>query len=311
MTIYKGYGVRFTPSGGTAKLIGGITAQSLMLGSQVQAQETAGAKYAQSGNIVSMKPRGMFTSHSVGALAVALGLNGACLAGGSSPGLEMWELSYERCGSITASGTPHRKLIVPNGIVIPRSIECSHQQDATMSAEVIAAYDGTNDPVIISGGQSAPTGLTDAFRFTLGPISVAGIDITNVMNMSIDFGNNAKTDGGDSELFDSHIEVTQILPTITIRTKDVTKFAASGAIPLRGSRATHADTSIVLRRRVNGTGTFSTSDDNIEITADGIVNWEDVWNAQANGRGEATIKITCMDDGTNAPLVIVDDFEPA
>jgi hypothetical protein len=309
MSLYKGYGVRITPSGGSATLIGGITQQSIGLGTQITTQQTAGNAYSSIGTINAIKPRGMFTTYSVGALATVLGLRGACLAGGSSPGLEMWELLYTACGAISATSTPHRKIVIPNGLVIPKTISCSHQQDATMSAEAIATYDGTNLPVIPSASQAAPTGLEDAFRFTLGPVTVGGIAVTGNTSISVDFGNNATTDGGDSAPYDQSIEVTQIVPKITITTRDVAKFAASGAIPLAGLHGTHANTSIVLRRRVNGTASFSTEADSIEITADCIVNFEDVWNAQANGRGEATITLTCLDDGTNAPIVIDAAFD--
>lgn len=310
MSIYKGYGVRITPSGGSATLIGGITQQSLPLGTEITTQQTAGATYARVGTINAIKPRGMFTTYNVGTLATLLGLRGACLAGGAAPGLEMWELKYTKCGAIDVTTTPHRKLVIPNGIVIPKTIQCSHQQDATMSAEAIATYDGTNDPVLIVASQAAPTGLTDAFRFTLGAITIAGVTFAGNLDVSVDFGNNAVTDGGDSDVFDTHIEITQIVPTITIRVRDVAQFASAG-LPLRGKHGEHTDTSIVLRRRVNGTASFSTDADNILITADCIANFEDVWSAQANGRGEATVKLTCLDDGTNAPIIIVADHELA
>jgi hypothetical protein len=310
MSLYKGYGVRITPSGGSATLIGGITQQSIPLGTQITTQQTAGNAYSSIGTINAIKPRGMFTTYSVGALATVLGLRGACLAGGANPGLEMWELLYTACGAISVASTPHRKLVIPNGIVIPKTISCSHQQDATMTAEAIATFDGTNDPVIIAASQATPTGLADDFRFTLGAVTVAGVTITGILSISVDFGNNATTDGSDSEVFDQNIEITQIVPKITITTRDVAKFA-SGSLPLRGKHGEHTDTSIVLRRRVNGTGSFSTDADSIEITADCIANFEDVWNAQANGRGEATIMLTCLDDGTNAPIVIDAAFDAA
>lgn len=310
MDLYKGYGIRITPSGGSATLIGGITQQSLPLGSEVTAQQTAGNSYAAIGTINAIKPRGMFTTYSVGALVGLLGLRGACLAGGANPGLEMWELRYTACGALATTTTPHRKLTIPNGLVIPKTIECSHQQDATMSAEAIATFDGTNDPVIIGESQAAPTGLTDTFRFTLGAIEIADVAFEGNLSVSIDFGNNATTDGGDSEVFDQNIEITQVLPTITIRTRDVAKFAAAASgIPLRGAKGTHLNTSIVLRRRINGTASFSTAADSIRITADCVCNFDDVFTAQANGRGEASIKLTALDDGTNAPLVITTNFD--
>jgi hypothetical protein len=312
MSLRKGYGVRITPSGGALVTIGGVTQQSMMTGSEILTQETAGTAFVSNASINAIRPRGTFTTHSVGALWTALGLRGACLAGGANPGFEMHELLYSACGALVTTTTPHRKLTIPNGLVIPQNIECSHQQDATMSAEVIATHDGTNDPVIIGETVAMPTGLTDTHRFTLGAVSVGNISVTGILSVSVDFGNNATGDSADSNPFDDNVELTQILPTITIRTRDVAKFAAAATgIPLRGLKGIHTNTSIVLRRRVNGTASFSTAADNIRITADCLINWDEVFNAAANARGEGTIRLTCLDDATNAPVVIVTNFEPA
>lgn len=308
--LSKGYGVRLTPSGGSATLIGGITNQVVSFESEQIAEATAGNIYARQGEITRVHPRAQFTSHAVGAVADLLGLTGACLSGGANPGAEFWELALDGCGKVKSGATDHRKFIIPNGAAVMRSISASHRQAATVQVEVLSYWDGTNDPIIISESQPAPTGLDDTHRFQLGLVRIGSHTIAGNLSIEIDLGNEIAPDGGDSDPFDSHIVQQSVIPRITLRTRDVAKFAAS-IIPLRGLRGTHANTEIVLRRRVNGTSGFSNTSDNIRITADVMANWETAFDAAGNNRGEASLTMTALDDGTNAPLVIATNFDPS
>lgn len=308
---FRAYGVGIRPDGAVSTtLIGGVENQSMPLGSQHVAEETAGAIYAGQAHVTEIKPRGSFGSYAVGSLLTLLGLRGAYLNGGASAGFEMHQIQLDEVGMVK-SGTVHRKLVIPNGLIVPRSISCSHRQSAMLSAEAISIFDGTNAPVQILESQAAPTGLTDTHRFTLGAITVAGVTFAGNLSVEIDFGNNSDSDGGDSEPYDSNIETTQVLPTITIRGKDVKRFADTNGIPLVGSLGVHADTSIVLRRRVRGTAAFSEAADSIKITAEAMAAIDDPFQSSGNRRGEIALKLTCLDDGTNAPLVFDTAFDNA
>lgn len=298
---YAGYGVSIKADGDvSATLIGGVENQSMAINSQVVAEETAGTEYARQGHITEVKPRGSFSCYSVGAVLAKLGLRGAYLAGGNAAGFTLYQLKRDEIGVI-AAGSVHRALFIPNGLAMIRSISASHRQSATVNVDVMSLWDGTNNPLIIAETQAAPTGLDDTHRFSLGSISIGGIAFEGNLSVDIDFGNNADSDGGDSDLYDRNIEVSQILPTITIRGKEVANFSAS--LGLAGILGTHANTSIQLRRRTRGTGAFSGSADSIKITAEAIVTVEDAFTASGNKRGEMSIKLTCLDDSSNAPLV--------
>lgn len=303
MDHYDGYGVGIKDKDALSlTLVGGIENQSLGLNSQHTAEETAGADFARQGHVTEIKPRGSFSSYSVNTLIDLLGIRGASLAGGANAGFELYQLKKTETGEL-ASGAVHRKLVIPNGLILPRSISVSHRQSAIMSAEVLSIFDGTNNPVIIAPAIAAPTGLDDTHRFSMGEITIGGVTLTGNLSVSIDFGNSAASEGGDSDVYDSKIEVGQILPTISIRGKDVAKFADTGGIKLTGALGTHANTKIVLRRRSRGTGEYSTGADHILITAEAMIAIDDAFSASGNKRGEIGLKLTCLDDGTNAPLV--------
>ena len=307
MDIHTGYGVRITPSGGSATLIGGVENQSCPIDVEHMAKPSAGNPFASAGQIVKVQPRGLFSSYQLDVLLPLLGLRGACLAGGVNPGLEMFQLAGEKCGAVK-SGNVHRKLVIPNGLVVARSISVSHRQSAQMQCEALSVFDGTNAPVIVAENQAAPTGLTHTHEFTLGPITVplpgggGSQQLEGNLELQVNFNNRAETDGGDSDPHDTHIQVPEIIPDLTIKTRDIAKFKDS-AIPLKGLHMEHTTFSVVLRRYLRAQAGFSDAAEHIKLTFDGMLNFEEVWSAQANKRGEASLKFTALDDNTNAPIV--------
>lgn len=309
MDLHTGYSVRITPDGGTATLLNGVTQQSVRTGSEHAAEATAGNAYANTGSINRIQPAATFSCLDVAEVIDLLGLRGACLAGGSSPGAEFYELALDACGTVKAL-TSHRRNILPNGLALIRRISCGHRQNASVDVEVLTHYDGTNNPLIPEDSVAAPTGLAAPTLFTLGPVSLNGVEFTGNLQVDIDFAIEAETDGGDSDVYDTSIVIAQIIPKFTIRGREVAKFATASGIPLEGAKGTHANTSIILRKRTPRTASFSDNADNIEITGDAMISVDEAWSAQANRRGEIGLMGTCLDDGTNAPLVFDTSYDP-
>jgi IS5 family transposase len=94
-------------------------------------------------------------------------------------------------------------------------------------------------------------------------------------------------------------------PTIRISGKNLAKFIAAD-IPLAGKGATHANTSIVLRKRLQTAAGFvaNATAEHVLITAAGMAAWEQVHSATGNGRVEDVLLLTCRHDGTNTPIVV-------
>lgn len=305
--LYSPYSVRLTPSGGSATLINGITSQSIRTGTEQMAEPTAGNSYANFVTVPGIKPGASFSSLDILTLIPLLGLRGACLAGGASPGAEFFQLALENCGTVKVGATAHRKMILPNGLAIPRSLNVQHRGDATVDCEVLTYFDGTNNPIIPTEGIAAPTGLAASTRYTLGTVEVNGVVISEVTSIGVDFGNGAATSGGDSNYFDTRIEVATVVPKITIRSRNVAQFNAGSGVTLLGLAGAHADTEIVLRKRLPSVAGFSASSDHCLITAACAINVDEAYNASANQHGEFGLILTCFDDGTNAPILF--DFE--
>ena len=304
MSRSVGYGVDID---GT--VVGGITEQSIDTGAEVNSEVTAGGTAPQFGELATVATGGQFTGHDVAALLGELGSRGLCITGGADVGFGLWTLLKNDCGTI-ASGSVHRKMIIPNGLIVPRTLTVSQGQRASLSCEVFGIYDGTNDPIIVTASVAAPTGLTDLIGYHLGPTTVGGVELTKITQISMDFGIDVQQEYDDGESFPRSLHIGKVQPTMTITTHDVEKFGTgAGKIPLRGLFGTHANTHTVLRKRDIGTAAFVTGANQAKFSMGGMVTARQVASASGNSPHSMEVMITSLDDQTNEMVVMAFDHE--
>lgn len=300
MTRYSPYGIEVLPDGGALLLVGGVTEQSIDTGVEVNAEMTAGSVSPQFGEINVANSGGRFTTHAINAVLGAIGLEGACLTGDDDVGFAVWTLKREPCGSLS-SGSVHRKLVIPNGRIVPISLSIQQGKRAALVCQVNSLYDGTNLPLLIQTAKAAPTGLDDAVGFHLGEVKIANITLEHVTGLEINFGNEVTPNYDSGEIYPTSLHIAAHKPTLTISTSAPGGFDSSG-IELTGKHSTHLNSSIVLRRRILGTGTFSDAAEHIKFTVDGVCHYKE-FAASGNNQWTASVMVTALDDGTNRPLV--------
>ena len=290
---------RFIPYGVVinSTTIGGITDQSIDTGAEVNSEVTAGGTSPQFGELAAIATGGQFQGHDVAAMLTAIGSRGLCLEGDDAPGFALWTLTKNDCGTL-ASGSVHRKLIIPNGLVVPRTLTIQQGQRASLTCEVFGIFDGTNDPIIVSTSLAAPTGLTDVIGFHLGETKVGNVAITNIQQISLDFGIEVQPEYDDGESFPKSLHIGKVQPVMSITTHDVSKFGSSG-VPLQGLAGTHANTYTIARKRAIGTSSFVAAAEHAKLTMAGVVTVKQAANASSNGVHGMTIMVTSLDDGTN------------
>lgn len=301
------WGVQVQPSGGSLTTIGGVSSQSIDNGIDVQTDITAGQTSPTFGSINKVQPGGKFNCYDISKVMSTIGTRGVCLAGGSGPGFVLYSLSRSDCGT-KQSGSVHRKLTIPNGRCVPRTLSVQQDKRASIACEVMSYYDGTNDPLIVATGVAAPTGLEDLIGYHLHSVVVGGVALARVGGLEANFGNEIVAEYDDGEVFPHSLNVNSHAPTLTVNTFDLSKFG-SGGIPLRGLAATHADSYFILRRKIIGTAGFSTEADAIKVTFAGMV-YVSSQEASGNTPGSMTVNVTTLDDGTNDMFVPDYAFDP-
>lgn len=287
-----------------AAVIGAIMRRSIKTGSEVRQECTTGEVFARFQALYAQKPMAEFQTRQ---LAVALG---ACALTGTAltsvaPFLVYAQKNTE--GGTRASGGNHRKWTINEGIVIPRRLTVEHQGDAVIDYDVLATYDGSNEPVVISESQTLPS-VTDAERFTIGGLTLTDTDggtytLTQMKRLEIDFGVQAETVGADSDIWDTSSRIVEIQPSIKISGID-SQWWHANVVPLTGRNIRHSGTKIYLRKRAEG-GTFvpDGTAEHLKFTAAGMAVTEG-FDGQGNQLDENTIYFPLKFDGTNNPIVI-------
>jgi hypothetical protein len=283
-------------------VIGGITRQSIAMQSIVQSEARSGEVYARLQALTEQRPRLTFTTNAVAAAldkAALVGLDISTL----STGLHLIAQKHADGGTRTAGAT-HRKYTLNDGLLFPTRLTCQHGGDAELEYEVIATYDGSNDPIVIADSQALPSGLDDAERFTLGSMTIESVTFDHLRSFELDFGLRVEAEGSDSDIWPTIVTIIEILPVIRLRGVDI-EWAKAANVPLIGLAATHTNTAIYLRKRADG-GTFvaDATAEHIKFTAAGYATIETVFDAQGNETGETELVMPLVYDGTNDPLVI-------
>lgn len=291
---------------GEAVILPGILDQSAPTNTEVRQIPTSNSLYPEFQSVVAQKPMYRFSTLAIKSALGASGLLGRKIAATSNPGVQFFCQSFAEGGTRTA-GSAHRSHTVKEGILIPRTLSVDHQGDARLTYEVYATYDGTNDPVVLATAQALPTNPSDAERYTLGPVTLGSITLGQKVSLEIDFGFQAESHGGDSEIWDRFCAIMAMVPSLKLKGIDPGWFAAA-KIPLLGRNCIHANTDILLQKRILGAATFDATA-NIKFTACGLAYLEDLFSAETNKAGSVELAMPLRYDGSNAPLTVDLEFD--
>ena len=282
-------------------VLGGITAQNLNLGLQVRSEARSGEPYVRYQAVVGRAPTAGFTTEAVAAALGVCGVLGYDISDGD--GLILTAQKADG-GGTRAAGSVHRKYTMVAGLLVPTTLECAHGGDASISYQAsVTSADGSTDPCTETDSQALPAGMTDAERFTLGAVTVGAVSLPEVKNVSINFGLNVRVEGAGGDQFPTFVWIDTVAPSITIRGLDI-EWLKSSNIPRAGKAATHANTTIYLRKRaLGGSFTADATEEHIKISACGLAWVDDPFSDDGEG-AEASVTIQPKYDGTNTPILI-------
>jgi hypothetical protein len=292
MTVKYGlYGVQIG-----ATLIGGITGNNFMTGSEVRGEPTSDEIYARFQSLVAQKMTVDFTTLAVSSALTACGLTGVSLGTSALT----FHAQKHTSGGSRAGESSHRKYACATGLLVPTRLTCDHQGDASLSyAATLISSDGSTTPVTITEDQTLPAGIDDDERFTLGDVTIEEEVLTSVKSLDIDFGIEVVSEGAGSDILDTFVSIQAIQPTLRLTGIDPL-WLKSDAVPITGLNATHANTSIVLRKRSDGGGFAGAND--ITISAAGLARIEQGFSAPGGGPATCSLVMPLVYDGTNAPI---------
>lgn len=282
--------------------IGNVTQLTIPSGIETVTAQS-GELYDKIRSVASQSQVVQVTTESIAQILANVPLQGLCIdADGTNPGLVFYAEKHDECDA-RAAGAAHRSYTIKKGLWVPTQLSASHRANATIALDAHAVWDGTNDPVVEADSVALPTGVVSNEIFGVGVCRVAGQVLTSIASVTIDFGINVNKRSGAGSIYDQWVSVAKVQPRITITTTDPTILAAA-KIPRTGGTASHADTTIQLRKRLaNGRYVPDGTAEHIAITAAGQVR-VDAHEGSGEGEATATIMIEAIHDGTNVPLLV-------
>jgi hypothetical protein len=304
------YGCEFDTDSmaGANVVLGGIKGQLIEAETEVRNDTSSGEIYPTHLSMPSQRIMATMRTTSIAAALNTIGtFAGLPIFATTQDGVNLFAYKHAEGGGRTSGGA-HRKFNVKQGIAIPRRITCQHQGDAELEFVVLATWDGTNSPVVVTDAFTLPTNGTDAARFTIGKCTINSDLIDHITSWELDFGILSEMEGSDSDKWPTFVSVQEAKPIFRLRGVDIEWFKST-VLPLEGSVATHATTTIYLRKRSAATSSGFVADatqEHISFTAEGLAHLETLFDGTADGNPPAQVSLSmpCRYDGTNAPVVV-------
>ncbi len=301
MNVHTLYAVNIATAEDVDALIDQISAFSIDTGIEdmlVSADGGVDNTFLAVGN---QEPKISFTTSALVTALDAAGIGGLKISSDvDDDGLECWFHKVIKGGTRGGAGT-HVKMTVNEGMLVPRSLQASQKEMASLEYEVVISYDGTNDPIVIEGSQNLEGSPSVGELFTVGPVNINGAQLNGIQDINIDFGLTEFIVGADGTVWPTFIAINSREPTITIQTTEVEALSTFG---LTGVEQGVTDSVVYFKKVAEGaTRVADATQEHISCTIDdGMIRVVSI----AGGQGDiqiATVEIKPIFDGTNAVMV--------
>lgn len=197
--------------------------------------------------IKSIKPVMTVESFALATLLDSLGVVGLGFTGATNPGIIGYWQKFSDVGEPVA-GSYQRSHTIHTGCCVPKRLTVDHQGDAKLELEVAAIKTTGNACIVLSDTAALPTIAVASARWTLGPIKLNNVALTEYTKLEIDFGNTVEVIGSASDPYATHIEVKKHEPKIKMSGIDPAWFGSSN-VPIGGAVAANATDYVILRKR--------------------------------------------------------------
>jgi hypothetical protein len=281
----------------------GVRSMSINANPTVRKEVATGSKFAASASLENLAPVANFTTTHLKQAIDFLGVSGKCIeSDGTHPGFDIY-VQLQGCEG-PESGSVHRRYRIEKGIIVPRTLSVDHRGDAAMTFDVLATYDGVNDPIEVTDAVAIPATSLPATvgkddRYTMDKMLFAGSDVEGKRSINIDFGSQTTSEGADSLPFDTVQAITAILPVLTVTGVDI-KWLAT-ILDMRGESVLNASPIDVYLKKRN---VAAATAEHIRLRSQGLANWDNFLTAQPDSPSTAAFRVDLLEEGANAPIAV-------
>lgn len=219
-------------NGTSGILLDGVQNQSLALGLNTLQMKADGELDPQFLATMSQAPTASLTIAKIAQALAVIDHDGLFLPSGAGAftTLELFYKLKEKPGGEFQTGAVHKKLILNQGAIIPRTLNVPDDETATYDMDIIATADGVNDPFVLAESVAlGGAGILDEL-FTLGPVKINGTTLEGVQNFSLDFGIEDVSFRADGDVFPKRVNIIARRPNLTITVADINQLFDLGLV---------------------------------------------------------------------------------
>lgn len=216
-SVYYLHGI-VLPSGA---LLGQLTDTSPAINSQLVDAYTSGFPQPLFRAIASQKFQVSFTSYAIGQLLNLIATDTNSRPWAANLSAANVDLLYKRGRDLGlrygAADPNHVRLRVPRCMLYWDTITGPHQGDATIAANIIPTYDGTNPPIIPAGTVTLSGTPAVDERYTMGPVWLnASTSIESEQSFSVQSGAQREEAGSKGLVWDTYTAIKTLDPQAQI-----------------------------------------------------------------------------------------------
>lgn len=232
----------------------------------------------------------------------------ACIAGdynvcrdlsGTSVDME-FKAGELRGARVAEATTGHFRLrMTTNAFLCWESISARQGATAEARCRVVAAFDGTNDPMVATASVALQATSAVNALFTLGPIKLNGTTHQGVQEADWVNNNSYQEEGAEGDGFPSWVSLETYAPVLTFRTRDLSLLSTYGR-----STALSSLTFYLRKKLASGVNVPNATEEHIAFTADqGTIKARQI---SGGGRPMAEVSVHLNLDAASTPAFEID-----
>jgi len=288
---------------GAAVHIPGLINGDIAINAELIAELTGSAIRPRHTAINSISPVLSGSCYSLATVLGIIGTTGLGIDSDTNPGVTLTLALMTDMGQVSG-GSSNKTYLIKKGVFVPRSLRCSSRGDATLDFEIYTVQKASNLPIVIGTG-SLPTLAVAEARWTIGPIDLGGVVLSDFNQIDIDFGLQITPEAVESAIYNKYIGVINQIPKITISGIDPGWWAA-GVVPLNGLAVTHANSNLYFRKRTQDGAHFVVDGtaEHIKFTFAGLSSVQAVGASATSLANTSLVIQPAQDSSGNAPLIL-------
>ncbi|HEV3006157.1 MAG TPA: hypothetical protein VGX78_16935, partial [Pirellulales bacterium] len=170
------------------------------------------------------KPRVRFNTPQLATLLAEVNSGGGApyVKDESASNTDLWYADSTNLGGRTAAASLlHQRFRMTKGCLYWSRISARHQEDATIDAEIMPIYDGTNPPLQAAGTLALVGTPIGNERFTLGPLKIGSTLLGGLIEATLSSGVKANEEGSDGDIYLTWTGLDTAAPVLEVTARTI------------------------------------------------------------------------------------------